>query len=119
MYKQIIVMRADLGMGRGKQVAQGGHAVLLAYQKATASKTSASKAQAWEQSGMLKVTLKVGSESELFEYLEKAKAAGIPCGEVVRDAGHTQLEPGTVTCFATVPWEEEELDAIFGKLKLL
>jgi PTH2 family peptidyl-tRNA hydrolase len=96
MYKQTIVMRADLNMGRGKIAAQCSHSSLTAYER----------------------VLKVGSEQELFEYFQKAKDAGIPV-ELIRDAGHTQIEPGTVTCFAAGPWDEKQLDAIFGELKLL
>lgn len=116
VYKQTIVVRADLKMGRGKTAAQSSHASLSAYKKI--SKSNPDIARAWEEEGQKKVVLKVNSESELLEYYNKGKAAGIPC-ELIRDAGHTQLEPGTLTCFAAGPWDENELDAVFGKLKLL
>ena len=116
MYKQTIVIRADLGMGKGKLAAQSSHASLSSYNKVR--KGSPDVAKAWETEGQKKVVLKVNSEKELFEYFQKAKDNGIPC-ELIRDAGHTQLEPGTVTCFAAGPWDEEELDKIFRDLKLL
>jgi PTH2 family peptidyl-tRNA hydrolase len=116
MYKQIIVMRADLKMGKGKLAAQSSHASLGAYKSVMRSHPDV--ARAWEQEGQMKVVLKVNGESELLEYYNKGKAAGIPC-ELIRDAGHTQVEPGTLTCFAAGPWKENELDAIFGALKLL
>jgi PTH2 family peptidyl-tRNA hydrolase len=116
MYKQTIVMRADLGMGKGKIAAQSSHASLSAYNKVRKSHLDVAKA--WETEGQMKVVLKVNSEKELFEYFQKAKDAGIPV-ELIRDAGHTQLEPGTVTCFAAGPWDEKELDKVFGDLKLL
>ena len=116
MYKQTIVMRADLDMGRGKTAAQAAHASLAAYNKVRSSRLVIAKA--WEVEGQKKVVLKVGSEKELFEYFQRGKDAGIPC-ELIRDAGHTQVESGTVTCFAAGPWKEEELDKIFGDLKLL
>ena len=119
MYKQIVVIRADLNMGKGKLAAQSIHAALSAYKKATMNKEYKTKADAWEKSGGEKVVLKVQSEEELFEYFEQAKRVGIPCGEIIHDAGHTQLEPGTATCFATLPWEEAALDKNFGTLKLL
>ncbi len=75
-------------------------------------------ARAWEMEGQMKVVLKVQGEEELLEYYNKGKTAGIPC-ELIRDAGHTQVEPGSITCFAAGPWNENELDAIYGKLKLL
>lgn len=116
MYKQTIVVRADLGMGKGKLAAQSSHASLSAYK--AVSRIQPAVARAWEQEGQKKVVLKVNGESELLDCYNKAKAAGIPC-ELIRDAGHTQLEPGTLTCFAAGPWKENEMDAIFGKLKLL
>ncbi|MEW6722280.1 MAG: peptidyl-tRNA hydrolase Pth2 [Candidatus Micrarchaeota archaeon] len=116
MYKQTIVMRADLQMGKGKIAAQSSHASLSAYKKVSKSHPEISRK--WEDEGQKKVVLKVGSESELFEFFQKGKDAGIPC-EIIRDAGHTQLEPGTFTCFAAGPWDEKELDSVFGKLKLL
>ncbi len=116
MYKQTIVIRADLKMGKGKLAAQSSHASLSAYKKV--GRIYPEVAKAWEQEGQMKVVLKVGSEQELLEYFQRAKDAGIPC-ELIRDAGHTQLEPGTITCFAAGPWKEEELDEIFGNLKLL
>ncbi len=119
MYKQIILMRSDLDMGKGKIAAQCAHAVVSAYKKALANKEYKEKASDWERSGMQKVVLKVQNEADLFEYFELAKKAGIPCGEVIHDAGHTQIDPGTVTCFATLPWDSIILDKIFGRMKLL
>lgn len=116
MYKQTIVVRADLKMGKGKLAAQSSHASLAAYK--LVSRIRPPVAKAWEQEGQKKVVLKAGSEAELLEYYNRGKAAGIPC-ELIRDAGHTQLESGTLTCFAAGPWDERELDAVFGKLKLL
>jgi len=116
MYKQMIIVRADLGMGKGKLSAQSSHASLGAYKSVMRSHPEVVKG--WEAEGQMKVVLKVNGESELLECYNKAKAAGIPC-ELIRDAGHTQVEPGTLTCFAAGPWKENELDALFGKLKLL
>ena len=116
MYKQTIVVRKDLSMSAGKLSAQVAHASLSAYKKV--QKLNPEIARAWEEEGQKKVVLKVNSEEELLEFYNKGKVAGIPC-ELIRDAGHTQVEPGTLTCFAAGPWKENELDAIFGKLKLL
>ena len=112
-YKQAIVLRNDLEMGKGKLVAQGCHASLEAYRKA-----SSKMKDGWEKEGMKKIVLKVGGEKELLEYFEKCRDEGIPCG-LIRDAGHTQLSPGTITCFGAGPAKEERLDRVLGKLKLL
>jgi len=116
MYKQTIVVRSDLKMGKGKMVAQCSHASLEAFKKTERSFPEIAKS--WESEGQKKIVLKVGSERDLIEYFELAKRQGVPCA-LVRDAGHTQLEPGTLTCFGAGPWDEKKLDALFGKLKLL
>jgi len=116
VYKQTIVIRNDLKMGKGKLAAQSSHASLSSYKRV--SRSHPDIANSWETEGQMKVVLKVGSEEELLEYYQKVKDLDIPC-ELIRDAGHTQIEPGTITCFAAGPWDEKELDKIFGKLKLL
>ncbi len=100
-------------MGKGKLVAQGSHASLIAYQKAgSAEKT------AWEVSGQKKIVLKVSSEKELLEYFNLCKDAGLKPA-LIKDAGHTQIPSGTITAFAVGPAEEGKVDSILGKLKLL
>jgi PTH2 family peptidyl-tRNA hydrolase len=116
MYKQAIVVRKDLKMSWGKLVGQSCHASLSAYKKV--EKVNPQITRAWEMEGQKKIVLKVQSEEELLDFFQKAKAAGIPC-ELIRDAGHTQVEPGTITCFGAGPWDEGEVDSVLGKLKLL
>jgi PTH2 family peptidyl-tRNA hydrolase len=113
-YKQAIVLRSDLEMGKGKLVAQGSHASLIAYQKAG----STDEKHAWELSGQKKIVLKVASGEELLEYFTKCKDAGLKPA-LIKDAGHTQIPPGTATAFAVGPADEGKIDSILGKLKLL
>jgi len=110
--KQAIVARADIGMGEGKLAAQVAHASLSAYED-----TGRQVRKSWKGSGQKKVVLKANSESELFELADAAERAGLPHA-VVRDAGHTQLEPGTVTALAVGPGEEDVVDRITGDLSL-
>ena len=110
--KQAIVARADLGMGEGKLAAQVAHASLSAYED-TGRKTR----KQWKGSGQKKVVLKANGESDLFELADAAKRAGLPHA-VVRDAGHTQLDPGTVTALAVGPGEDDVVDRITGDLSL-
>ncbi len=116
MYKQAIVIRTDLKMGKGKQCAQSCHASLATY--LLVARNDSALAKEWVSDGMKKIVLKVSSESELLDYFKKCKSEGIPC-ELIRDAGHTQVEAGSITCFGAGPWKEAELDKILGKLKLL
>ena len=113
--KQVIVVRGDLEMGRGKTAAQVSHASLSAYRKAElADKWLARR---WEAEGQKKVVLKVSSEGELLSLFEKMKRE-IPCA-LIHDAGKTQLEPGTATCFGAGPADESLINKYTKELKLL
>ncbi len=115
-FKQAILIRVDLVLGKGKLAAQCSHASLTAYN--LVRKKYPEIAEKWEREGQKKIILKVKDENELMDYLRIATSEGIPC-ELIRDAGRTQVEPGTVTCFGAGPWKENEIDRVFGKLKLL
>ena len=112
-FKQVLVLRTDLDMGRGKYVAQGAHASLLAYLKA-----SASSRESWESQGSPKIAVKIESESALLALAAAARAAKLPHA-LVRDAGRTQLEPGTLTALGIGPAPAAAVDRLTGKLKLL
>jgi PTH2 family peptidyl-tRNA hydrolase len=111
--KQAIVVRTDLGMGRGKTAAQVAHASLSAYEDAD-DRTR----KAWKGDGQKKIVLKGESESHLFELADAAEREGLS-NAVVRDAGHTQLDPGTVTALAVGPGPDEAVDRVTGDLSLL
>ncbi|WP_207588474.1 peptidyl-tRNA hydrolase Pth2 [Halomontanus rarus] len=110
--KQAIVARTDIGMGKGKLAAQVAHASLSAYEKADDRTRSK-----WKGGGQKKVVLKASSERDLYELSEIADREGIP-NAIIRDAGHTQLEPGTVTALAVGPDEESLVDRVTGDLSL-
>lgn len=112
-FKQAIIVRTDLGMGKGKLCTQSAHASLLALKQARRSDV-----RVWERSGAEKIVLKVGSEKELLSLFKKAKAATLPCA-LVRDAGKTQIPAGTPTAIAIGPAPESEIDKVTGMLKLL
>ena len=110
--KQAIVARTDIGMGTGKLAAQVAHASLSAYED-----TDRRTRKEWKGGGQKKVVLKGGSESQLFELADVAEREGLPYA-VVRDAGHTQLEPGTVTALAVGPGQDNIVDKVTGDLPL-
>ena len=111
--KQTIVVRDDLGMGRGKLAAQAAHASLEAADRATDRER-----RAWKDGGMKKIVLSADSEQQLRELRREADSRGLPTA-LVQDAGHTQLEPGTVTAIAVGPGEESDVDAVTGHLDLI
>lgn len=110
--KQAIVARSDLDMGEGKLAAQVAHASLQAFEEAP---TDARRE--WKGSGQKKIVLEAASESQLQELAESARIEGLPYA-LVTDAGHTQLEPGTVTALAVGPAADTAVDAVTGDLSL-
>lgn len=110
--KQAIVVRTDLGMGTGKLAAQVAHASLSAYED-----TDERTRTRWKGQGQKKVVLKGSGEAELFDLADKAEREGLP-NAIIRDAGHTQLEPGTVTTLAVGPGDDDVVDRVTGHLSL-
>ena len=71
----------------------------------------------WEMFGQTKVTLKADSQDTLESMQEKAKRLGLVACEI-RDAGRTQIDPGTVTVLGVGPGPSELVDKVTGHLKL-
>ncbi|MCX6803375.1 MAG: aminoacyl-tRNA hydrolase [Candidatus Diapherotrites archaeon] len=109
---QYIIMNNSLGMNKGKIAAQCAHSSVSVLEKVDDDTISE-----WKINGMKKVVLKIGTTEELLELFEKAKRKH-PCA-LITDAGRTQIEAGSKTCFACGPITEEEGNKYFGKLKLL
>jgi peptidyl-tRNA hydrolase, PTH2 family len=128
--KQVIVMRKDLKMRKGKMIAQGAHAVLgLALKYKWRFLLSwwfpSTPVYIWLRKKFRKIVVGVDSEIELLnklhmvEYINENKNKNIPyC--LIRDAGDTEFHGvPTWTCIAIGPWWSEEVDWITGDLKLL
>ena len=110
--KQVIVVNSSLKMGKGKTCAQVAHASLEAYLRAEGRVR-----EAWRQQGAKKVVVKA-PEEELLALWERAKREGLPVA-LIKDAGLTQLKPGSITALAIGPAEEGKVDKLTGHLKLL
>lgn len=113
--KQVIVLRTDLGMGKGKIASQAAHASIEAFLKT--QKKDSFLAENWLRQGMPKIVLKVKSEKELLELFEQAKKR-FSCA-LIRDAGRTQVEEGSITALGIGPVSGNEVDKLTGKMKLL
>ena len=114
-FKQVIVVRTDLEMGKGKIAAQVGHACVLGAENVR--KSNPDWFNNW-WNGQEKVVLKVSSLKDLQEVKLHAVDLNLPWSEVA-DAGHTQISPGTITCISIGPAPENLIDKITGDLKLL
>lgn len=90
--KLYLVVRSDLKMGRGKEIAQAVHAFRFMSPQAV---------QAMEI-GTPVIGVRADCEFELLAIMGEVAAVG---GWVspVRDAGHTHNAPGTLTCAAIGP----------------
>jgi PTH2 family peptidyl-tRNA hydrolase len=111
--KQAILIRTDLKMGKGKIASQSAHASIAAFLK-----SDKETREEWIDEGMKKVVLKVSSEKQLNDFVKLAKKERIPSA-LINDAGLTQIEPGTVTALGIGPADNNKIDKITGKLKLL
>ncbi|MBB5167114.1 aminoacyl-tRNA hydrolase [Mycobacterium sp. AZCC_0083] len=122
-YKQIIVMRTDLNMRKGKMVTQGAHASLGAVTqyllfpgKHLEERT---RVLDWLAGSFTKICVRVESEAELLAVYEQAKAAGLITA-LITDNGKTEFNGvPTLTCIAIGPDTAENLAPVTGGLKLL
>lgn len=126
--KQVIVMRKDLGMRKGKMVAQGSHAslgVVLLIQDALSEERVRGEhpwgeaARSWLGGQFTKICVGVDSEKDLMIVYKDAIQADLPVKLIV-DAGHTEFHGvPTRTCLAIGPAWADDIDAITGGLTLL
>lgn len=112
----VIVARQDLKLSKGKLAAQVGHAAVDCAIKCM--KHDRSTFDAWHSDGQKKTVLKVQAEREFFELKAHAEAAGLSTA-LIKDAGHTEIPPGTVTVLGIGPGTESAIDKVTGHLGLL
>lgn len=145
--KQVIVMRKDLNMRKGKMIAQGAHAsmkVILDKMKQVVERSDINgdvmqidlvlpikkiglvsssfhdeNLEQWILGRFKKVCLSVDSENELIEIYNRAQASGLSAA-LITDSGLTEFGGiPTNTCIAIGPAPSDEIDKITGHLKLL
>lgn len=133
--KQVILMRKDLGMRKGKIAAQAAHASMACilntgsfgtaghqigplyeyFQVAFAENGAVSQ---WLQGAFTKICVYVNSEEELLQYINLAKEKHM-LHSVITDSGLTEFNNvPTVTCGAIGPDWSDKIDEITGKLPL-
>ena len=136
--KQMLIVRRDLKMRKGKIAAQASHASVEAVLKAIAKENRGGQLRVtedgyayldapegqespltdWFRYGMAKICVYVDSEEALLELDKKARQAGVVTA-LILDAGMTEFhgEP-TYTALAFEPLESEKADALTGELPL-
>lgn len=129
-YKQVIVLRKDLNMRKGKMVAQGAHASLGVFLKNghfEGAKEEGGRLvieltpgmRGWLEDKFTKITVSVNSEKELLALHQKAQAAGLPT-VLIQDAGLTEFGGiPTYTAVVIGPDHRDRVDSITRGLPLL
>lgn len=134
-YRQIIILRKDLNMRKGKMVAQGAHASMVPIlQKGRQHWLSTllkylgfnvyvldlkdKSMGPWLSGKFKKITVSVNSEQELFDIYKKAQEAGLNCS-LILDAGLTEFKEPTYTAVAIGPDLTSKIAPITSHLPLL
>ncbi|ORC85324.1 peptidyl-tRNA hydrolase, PTH2 family [Trypanosoma theileri] len=147
--KMTLVVRKDLKMGTGKIAAQCAHAAVAVVEDIQSRRPSemytntkegekekgggkdpsewdvedlnglwVSWLDAWMFAGSTKVALQCESEERLMEALRAAKRESLPHA-LIRDAGRTQIAPGSKTVLAVGPAPVSLVDRVTGHFKLM
>lgn len=136
--KQVIVIRKDLNMRKGKMVAQGSHASVAFLtnkirkqmvksesiwpdmdNSVTFESTLSTAQKEWINGSFFKVCVGVDTEQELLDIFDKARTMGVEV-QLITDQGHTEFNGvPTNTCLALGPDYSSKIDLITGNLKLL
>jgi PTH2 family peptidyl-tRNA hydrolase len=109
--KQVIVIRDDLDLPRGKLAAQVAHAAVEASHRSEAT-------EAWRDAGQKKIVVKALDLTELQSIKEAADANDLATA-LITDAGKTIIAPGTITCLGIGPADEAKIDKVTGGLSLV
>ena len=123
--KQVILIRKDLEMPKGKLGAQTAHASIAAFLNREktdpiSNPLSLDLSEAdiqWLSHRFTKICLGVKNEEELLKYYELAKSKGLKCS-LIKDAGFTTFNEPTHTTVAIGPDFNDVIDEITGKLKI-
>ena len=123
--KQVICVRHDLKMRRGKQIAQGAHASMsflcrgLQVAGSVLLDDFSEVERAWLTGSFAKVCCRVNSEEELLAIRDQAAEAGLEV-HLITDSGKTEFHGvPTNTCLAIGPDVAEKIDPVTGELELL
>lgn len=124
--KQVIVVRKDLQMRKGKMCAQVAHASMKwIFDNDESNKLGELKVKMsepenkWASEGFAKIVVSCDSEQELRDLMFKAEMKDIDAYPII-DAGRTEFHGvPTLTCCAFGPDFSDVLDELTGKLKLL
>ncbi|KAL8936166.1 MAG: hypothetical protein Q9211_004317 [Gyalolechia sp. 1 TL-2023] len=118
--KLVLVVRTDLGMGKGKIAAQCSHATLNCYRALSNIFPMSLNPvlKQWERTGQAKVVVQAKNVEELETLQAQALSLGL-CAQIIHDAGRTQIASGSATVLGVGPGPKSVVDQVTGGLKLL
>lgn len=118
LQKMVLIVRTDINMSQGKIAAQCAHAALECYLKSSKGLIKGLGARTWLLLGQPKIVLRVDNEKELLSLADKAEKAGLTAC-AIKDAGKTQVKPGTITVLGIGPGSAERVNSVTSHLRLL
>ena len=123
--KQVIVMRHDIKVRKGKMCSQASHSSLAVFTNRMLKNDGnwvinlTPAMEEWLKDSFTKITVYVNSEQELFDIYNSAREKNIPCS-LIQDSGRTEFHGvPTYTCCAIGPDYSDKIDKITGGLPLL
>ena len=129
--KQVIVIRTDLNMRKGKMCSQAAHASMKVffdqmdesgddcYEIGPSEYWNWKDVKSWIDGAFTKIVVGCSSEEELFSLKYDAMEAKLP-NAVIQDSGATEFGGNpTYTALAIGPANAEDIDKITKHLKLL
>lgn len=122
--KQAIIIRRDLKMRRGKEIAQGSHASMAFLTKRITTSTNhailtlSEAEKEWLNSGTKKIVLQAPTETDLIDLQDHAKQLGLETNLIV-DHGLTEFNGvPTITALAIGPGPEGAINLVTAALTL-
>jgi len=125
--KQVIVVRKDLNMRKGKIAAQVAHASMKIFldwgdwvsDDCFEINNLPDRIVQWMKGSFTKIVVSVNSEEEIYNLAKRATDLDIPHAVII-DHGFTEFHGNkTTTCIAIGPDESEKIDELTGDLPLI
>lgn len=127
LVKQVIVIRKDLRMRRGKEIAQGAHAAMAfltgrllgeRYDRLVLTGAFSTAEEAWIKGNFRKIVCQVSTLEDLIKVQQAADDAGV-VNRLVYDAGLTEFHGiETATALAVGPDYDDLIDPVTKDLEL-
>ncbi|XP_017754076.1 PREDICTED: peptidyl-tRNA hydrolase 2, mitochondrial-like [Eufriesea mexicana] len=117
-YKMVLVVRSDISMGKGKTAAQCAHAAVECCRQILTNTEYVYMYESWLLQGQPKIVVRIPNEEQLMSLAYQARKAGLIIS-IIKDAGNTQLLPGTTSTLGIGPGPKQLIDNLTSKLNLL